>query len=146
MPSLGIRLRAVASIALGVVAGALTNIVTSDFSWVLIAALVTVVAAWMVLVWIDSPGASPTSTDSNSNSPPAQSPSIQVVASERGTVRDNIVEANLSSVEMKAAQGGSVEENKVTTDSTDVHLDASDNSTIKGNRFTATARRWWRNG
>ncbi|MEU9145516.1 hypothetical protein [Streptomyces sp. NPDC048349] len=138
MPSLGIRLRAVASVALGVVAGALTNIVTSDFSWVLIAALVTVVAVWMVLVWIDSSAAGP------SDAGPARSRSITMVASEGGSVAENVVEANLASMEMKATRGGIVEGNHVLTDGTDVHLESSDRAGIKDNRLIATMRRGWR--
>lgn len=141
MPSIGIRLRAVASVALGVVAGALTNLVTSSFSWVLIAALVTVVSVWMVLVWIDSAAAGPAPSDAR----PAQHRSITVVASEGGTVSDNVVEAHRSSIDLAATTGGSVESNEVSAEGSDVRLDASENAVIKDNRFRATMRRRRRN-
>ncbi|MFJ9737203.1 hypothetical protein [Streptomyces sp. NPDC101166] len=130
MASLGIRLRAAASVALGAAAGVLTNITTSSFSWVLTAALCTVVAVWMVLVWIDNAG----SRSSNS----AGRTSINVLARDRSTVSHNTLEANQdATVEVEAIKEAHVKRTEVSADSANVRIAAGGNAIVENNRVIA---------
>ncbi|TDU06495.1 hypothetical protein EDD99_5054 [Streptomyces sp. 846.5] len=122
--------RAVVSVALGAVVGALTSVITSGFSWPVLAGLVVLGGAWLVLVYLDNRAAPAVASRTR----------VDVTALNDAEVRGNRVDAQGdATATLKADHGSSITRNKVKADGADTTQHADQGGKIDNNDITASS-------